>query len=111
MFKTVILFAVIACAFAKPGVIAPLAYSAPVVAAAPGIVTASSSQVVARNYNGLAAPLVAAAAPVAYTAPAVAAYSAPLAYTAAAAPVAYAAGIAPAVAAPLKYTAAAPLLL
>lgn len=55
----------------KPGV---LAYSAPVVAAP--VVTATSHQVIARNYNGLAvaAPVAhTAAAPVAYTAPALAA--------------------------------------
>lgn len=35
---------------------------APVVAAAPAVVTATSSQVIARNYNGIAAPLIAAPA-------------------------------------------------
>ncbi|XP_013108900.2 cuticle protein 70, isoforms A and B-like [Stomoxys calcitrans] len=102
MFKfAFVIFAVIACAAAKPGLIgAPLAYTAPaaVVAAAPApFVTATSSQVIARNYNGIAtapvvapvaAPLVAKtiAAPVAaYTAPLT--YNAPLAYSA---PLAYA---------------------
>ncbi|XP_073839100.1 uncharacterized protein [Musca autumnalis] len=92
MFKfAVVIFAVIACAAAKPGLVTPLAYTAPaaVVAAAPApFVTATSSQYVARNYNGIAtAPVVAKtfAAPVvaktfaaAYTAPVTAAYSAPV---------------------------------
>lgn len=46
------------CVSAKPGLLTPLAAVSP-------IVTATSSQVVARNYNGLAAPLV--AAPIAYS--------------------------------------------
>lgn len=58
--------------------VSPVAYTAPVV-------TASSSQVFARNYNGFAAPLVAApAVTAAYTAPvAYSAYSSytPLAYS------------------------------
>ncbi|XP_061394638.1 cuticle protein 70, isoforms A and B-like [Musca vetustissima] len=119
MFKfVVVIFAMIACAAAKPGLVTPLAYTAPaaVVAAAPApFVTATSSQYVARNYNGIAtapvvapvvaktvaAPIVAKtfAAPVAaaYTTPVVAkyaatyaapfAYSAPLTYAAAPAPV------------------------
>ncbi|XP_061390834.1 cuticle protein 16.5-like [Musca vetustissima] len=111
MFKfVVVLFAIIACAAAKPGFVTPLAYTAPaVVAAAPApFVTATSSQYVARNYNGIAtapvvapvaapivaktvaAPIVAKtfAAPVAaaYTAPVVAkyaaTYAAPFAYSA-----------------------------
>lgn len=53
---------------------APLAYSAPLVAG-PGVVTATSSQVVARNYNGVAAPIVAASAPL-VTAPAALPYTA-----------------------------------
>ncbi|XP_037815421.1 uncharacterized protein LOC119606108 [Lucilia sericata] len=85
MFKFVfVIFAFIACAAAQPGLLsAPLAYTAPaaVVAAPAGVVTATSSQFVARNHNGIAtAPVV---APVA--APVVAktlAYSAPLAYSA-----------------------------
>ena len=105
----VVLFALVACVAAKPGLLhAPLAYTAPaaVLAAPAPIVTATSSQVIARNYNGIAsAPIVApvtkvvapVAAPVAaaYTAPVAAAttfsshlaYSAPLTY--AAAPAAY----------------------
>jgi hypothetical protein len=81
---------VVACvaAKAKPGLVAaPLAYTAPVVAAAAPIVTAHSSQFIARNYNGIAAPLVAAPvaaaythAPLAYSAPFAAAYS-PYAYS------------------------------
>lgn len=72
----------VALAIAKPNpleLISPVAYSAPVV------VTATSSQIFARNYNGLTSPLV--AAPVvsaAYTAPLTySAYSpySPLAYT------------------------------
>ncbi|XP_065359708.1 cuticle protein 38-like isoform X2 [Calliphora vicina] len=101
MFKfAVVIFAVIACAAAKPGFLgAPLAYAAPaaVVAAPAGVVTATSSQVIERNYNGIAtAPIVAnvatpVAAPVvakyaaAYSHPS--AYSAPLTYAAAPAPV------------------------
>lgn len=59
---------VIACASAKPSVFAPaaLAYTSPLIAAAPlPYVAASSSQVVARNYNGVAvaAPFFAAPAP------------------------------------------------
>lgn len=54
------------------------------------VVAASSSQVIARNYNGLAAPIVAAAPyAAAYTAPVAAAYTA--AYTAPFAPAHYAA--------------------
>lgn len=77
---------------AKPGLIAPIAYSAPLIAAAP-VITATSHQSFVRNYNGFAAPLVDARVPLAYTAysPYVAspyAYSpyanvAPLKYTAA----------------------------
>uniref|UniRef100_A0A6P4FFL8 Uncharacterized protein LOC108051572 n=2 Tax=Drosophila rhopaloa TaxID=1041015 RepID=A0A6P4FFL8_DRORH len=122
MFKSaVVVLAIVACAAAKPGLLgaplayssplaytAPLAYSAPVVAAPAPVVTATSSQVIARNYNGIAAapviapvaaPLVAkyAAAPLA----APLAYSSPLAYTS---PLAYSA--------PLSYAAApAPLLI
>ncbi|XP_065360826.1 cuticle protein 70, isoforms A and B-like isoform X2 [Calliphora vicina] len=114
MFKfAVVIFAVIACAAAKPHLIgAPLAYTAPaaVVAAPAPFVTATSSQVIARNYNGIAtAPIVAPVAtpvaapvvakyaaaythPLAYSAPVVAkyasAYSHPLAYSA---PLTYAA--------------------
>ncbi|TDG48107.1 hypothetical protein AWZ03_005524 [Drosophila navojoa] len=73
-----VLCAVLACSLAeaKPAVL---------VDAAPAVVTATSSQYVARNFNGIAAaPIVAAAA--AYTAPIAAApvssaaYTAPLAY-------------------------------
>ncbi|XP_061391510.1 cuticle protein 70, isoforms A and B-like [Musca vetustissima] len=122
MFKfAIVLFAIIACAAAKPGLVTPLAYTAPaaVVAAAPApFVTATSSQYVARNYNGIAtapvvapvatpvvaktvaAPIVAKtfAAPVAaaYTTPVVAkyaaTYAAPFAYSA---PLTYAAAPAP----------------
>ncbi|XP_016989204.1 cuticle protein 38-like [Drosophila rhopaloa] len=109
MFKyAVVVLALIACAAAKPGLLgaplaytsplaytAPLAYSAPVVAAPDPVVTATSIQVIARNYNGIAAaPLIApvaapvvakyTAAPLAYSSPL--AFSAPLAYTA---PLAY----------------------
>lgn len=102
--QTLTIFAVIACAAAKPGLVAPLAYTAPVVAA-PGVVTATSSQFIARNHNGIVAPIVApvaakivAPAPLAYTTPIVKA-AAPLAYTA---PVI---ASAPIVKAPLAYTA------
>lgn len=43
---------------AKPGLIAPIAYSAPLVAASPFV----------RSYNGFAAPLIDARAPLAYSA-------------------------------------------
>ncbi|XP_055627926.1 cuticle protein 16.5-like [Toxorhynchites rutilus septentrionalis] len=115
----------ISCVCAKPGV-APVAYSAPLLAAAgPSVLTAQSAQIVGRNYNGIAR-LAYAAAPLAYSAPvaarlaasplalAAAGYAAPaaaaLAYTApgiaAAGPLAYSA---PALAAysPLAYNAAA----
>ena len=103
MFKSLVLVLAVICSVsAKPAVVAYS--SAPLVAAAPagGVVTATSSQYIARNYNGLAAaPLVAAA----YSAPA-AAYPAPIA-------AAYTAPVAAPVAAPLAaaYTApvAAPL--
>ncbi|XP_073841243.1 uncharacterized protein [Musca autumnalis] len=89
MFKfAVVLFAVIACAVAKPGLVTPLAYTAPaaVVAAAPApFVTATSSQYVARNYNGIAtAPVVAKT----FAAPVAAAYTAPVVAKTFAAPVA-----------------------
>ncbi|EDX11071.1 GD14804 [Drosophila simulans] len=113
MFKyAVVVLALVACAAAKPGLLgaplaytAPLAYSAPaaVVAAPAPVVAATSSQVIARNFNGiaaapviapvaapLAAPVVAKyaaaplAAPLAYSSPL--AYSAPLSYAAAPAP-------------------------
>ncbi|XP_067648137.1 cuticle protein 10.6-like [Eurosta solidaginis] len=82
MFKyAIVLFALIACAAAKPGVLtpfaaAPLTYAAPaaVVAAPAPYVTATSSQVIARNYNGIGAAPVVAAAPLA--APVVAHYAA-----------------------------------
>uniref|UniRef100_A0A1I8Q7M6 Cuticle protein 16.5-like n=1 Tax=Stomoxys calcitrans TaxID=35570 RepID=A0A1I8Q7M6_STOCA len=135
MFKfAVVILAVIASASAKPGLIsAPLAYTAPaaVVAAAPApFVTATSSQVFARNYNGIAtapvvAPVARVAAPVvaravapvatAFAAPVVAkTFAAPVAATYAAAPVvakyatpfAYAAPFA--YSSPLAYAAAAP---
>ncbi|XP_053955037.1 uncharacterized protein LOC128861145 [Anastrepha ludens] len=80
MFKSCIIFAFLAlfaCASAKPAVVAY---------AAPSVVTAQSSQYIARNYNGVAAAPVVAAA---YTAPAVAAAPVAAAYTApVAAPVA-----------------------
>ncbi|XP_023158741.1 angiomotin-like, partial [Ceratitis capitata] len=56
----VVLFAILACAAAKPHILAgaPVAFAAP----AP-VITATSSQVVARNHNGIAfAPVVAPAA-------------------------------------------------
>ncbi|XP_016961109.2 cuticle protein 70, isoforms A and B [Drosophila biarmipes] len=105
MFKyAVVVLALVACAAARPGLLgAPLAYSAPLAYTAPAalvaapapVVTATSSQVIARNYNGIAAapviapvaapvaaPVVAkyAAAPLAYSFPL--AYSSPLAYSA-----------------------------
>ncbi|XP_066594929.1 ice-structuring glycoprotein-like [Prorops nasuta] len=102
--KPGLLAAPVVAAYSAPYVAAPIAYTAPAVAVPAPIVTSRSSQVIARNYNTLAAaPLAAAplayAAPAAYTAPAV---SAPLAYTAPAvsAPYAYAAS---AFGAPLAY--------
>ncbi|XP_037815415.1 cuticle protein 16.5-like [Lucilia sericata] len=114
MFKFIaVIFALIACAAAKPGLIgAPLAYTAPaaVVAAPAGVVTATSSQFVARNHNGIVStPVVApVAAPVVaktFAAPVVAkTFAAPVVAPAAyaAAPLAYSA--------PLHYAAAAPVL-
>lgn len=58
----------VASVTAKPNpleLISPVPYSAPIVATAPAVVTATSSQVFARNYNGLVTPLV--AAPSAYS--------------------------------------------
>lgn len=81
---------------AKPAFVAPIAYTSPYVVDAP-VVTATSSQFIARNYNGIAAPLV--AAPVAYTASAYSPYYA--------APYAYAVNPA---SAPIKYTSAAVLV-
>uniref|UniRef100_A0A1I8P2F4 Cuticle protein 16.5-like n=1 Tax=Stomoxys calcitrans TaxID=35570 RepID=A0A1I8P2F4_STOCA len=126
MYKfAVVIFAVIASAAAKPGLIgAPLAYTAPaaVVAAAPApFVTATSSQVVARNYNGIAtAPIIAAPVVAKTIAPVATAFAAPVVAKTFAAPVA-AAYAAPAVAttsfaygaplaysSPLTYAAAAP---
>ncbi|XP_017494452.1 PREDICTED: vitelline membrane protein Vm26Ab-like [Rhagoletis zephyria] len=107
MFKSCILFAVlafVACASAKPAVVA---YSAP------GVVTAQSSQYIARNYNGVAAaPVVAAAytAPAVAAAPVAAAYSAPVAaaYTAPVA-AAYSAPVAAAYTAPVAAAYTAPV--
>uniref|UniRef100_A0A6B2EA25 Putative secreted protein n=1 Tax=Phlebotomus kandelakii TaxID=1109342 RepID=A0A6B2EA25_9DIPT len=85
MFKLIaVLLFTVALTCAKPQfVAAPAAYTAPVaystpLVAGPGVVTATSSQVVARNYNGVAAPLVASAPLVA--APAALPYSAYSAY-------------------------------
>ncbi|XP_037720628.1 cuticle protein 63-like [Drosophila subpulchrella] len=88
----VVILAIVACVAAKPGLLgaplaytAPLAYSAPLAFAAPApVVTATSSQVITRNYNGIAdAPVIApvAAPVVAKYAAAPLAYSSPLAYT------------------------------
>ncbi|XP_055842210.1 cuticle protein 38-like isoform X1 [Episyrphus balteatus] len=108
MFKyTVVIFAVIACAVAKPApglLAAPLAYSAPLVAAAPGVVTATSSQVIARNYNGIATAPVFAAPVAKYVAAPVAAPLAAAPLPLAAAPLA-AKYVASPYAAPLAYSA------
>uniref|UniRef100_T1H1T2 Cuticle protein n=1 Tax=Megaselia scalaris TaxID=36166 RepID=T1H1T2_MEGSC len=62
MFKfTVALFALVAFAAAKPGLVTPLAYTAEVVAA-PAVATATSSQFFTRNHNGVAAPVLASSA-------------------------------------------------
>lgn len=66
---------VIAAVSAKPTVLAPVAYSSPILAPAP-YVTATSSQVFQRNFNGVA---VAAAAP--FPSPFIAGPVAPLAYS------------------------------
>lgn len=97
-------FALIACVYSAPSPKAkPSVFAAPFVAAAPAAyVTATSSQVIARNYNGLAAPLVAAAPYVAAPAPIVSPYAA---YAAAPA---FAPAFAPYAAAPY---AAAPFVL
>ncbi|XP_075163450.1 uncharacterized protein LOC142236081 [Haematobia irritans] len=115
MFKFApIVFALIACVSAKPGLFGtPLAYTAPaaVVAAAPApFVTATSSQVVARNYNGIAtAPIVApVAAPIVTKAfaPAATPFATPVVAKTFAAPLAAAAYTTPVVA---KYAAGTPL--
>lgn len=82
---------------ANPGLLPPISYSAPLVAAP--VITATSSQSSVRNYNGFAAsPLI--AAPVTYTA-AGSAYGPFSPYAVfGSAPYAYS----PYVAAPLKYT-------
>lgn len=93
----------IACASAKPAIISPLAYSAPLVASAP-VVTATSSQFIARNYNGYAAAPIAYTSPLGYAAPYLASPYAAAAYSP------YYADVEPIVTvnsvAPLKYTAA-----
>lgn len=99
----VFFLATIAMAAAKPSIGAVYAASAPLIAAPAPIVTASSSQYVARNFNGLypaAAPLVAAPyyAPAPYVATAASYVAAPAPYVAS--PYAAARLIAPA-AAPL----------
>ena len=113
----IVFLAAIAVAVAKPGipVAAPLVAAAPVVAPAP-FVTASSSQYISRNYNGVvAAPLVAApvyapaakiVAPAASYVAAPASYLAASPYVAAASP--YVAAASPYVAAP--YYASAPIV-
>ncbi|XP_034657538.1 LOW QUALITY PROTEIN: vitelline membrane protein Vm26Ab [Drosophila subobscura] len=78
MFKLsalVVLVAAIACsvAEAKPGVVVGAA------AVPAGVVTATSSQYVARNFNGVAAAPIVAPVAAAYTAPVAAAYTAPAA--------------------------------
>ncbi|XP_017840357.2 cuticle protein 16.5-like [Drosophila busckii] len=92
-FTIAIIFAFIACAAAKPGLLLgqSVAYSAPLVAAAPApYVTATSSQVFARNYNGIAAaPVIAPVAAPVLARYAAAPLAAPLAYHAA--PLAYSA--------------------
>ncbi|KAM8708147.1 hypothetical protein ACLKA7_015161 [Drosophila subpalustris] len=113
MFKlTFVIFAIIACAAAKPGHLLgqQLAYSAPVVAAPAPYVTATSSQVIARNYNGIAtAPVVAPVAAPVIAKYAAAPLAAPLAYSSPlAAPLAYSSPLAASLAyqaAPLAYSA------
>ena len=110
-FQCIVVLMAVCGVLAKPGLplAAPLAYSAPVAAlqyaAAPAVVAAQSSQVISRNYNGIATPDAdtAAATPLAYSAPYAAAAAAPLGYSA------YAAGhlgySAPLAASPLGYSA------
>nr|KAF7415436.1 hypothetical protein H0235_012028 [Vespula pensylvanica] len=82
MFKLCVLFAIVAAVYGAPAP-APGYLAAPALAALPSpLVTASSSQYIARNYNNLAAlPIAYAASPVAYAthaiAPAYTAYAAP----------------------------------
>ncbi|BFF99749.1 vitelline membrane protein Vm26Ab [Drosophila madeirensis] len=78
MFKLsalVVLVAAIACSMAeaKPGVVVGAA------AVPAGVVTATSSQYVARNFNGVAAAPIVAPVAAAYTAPVAAAYTSPVA--------------------------------
>uniref|UniRef100_A0A182NGN7 Uncharacterized protein n=1 Tax=Anopheles dirus TaxID=7168 RepID=A0A182NGN7_9DIPT len=108
MFAKVIIFVAVAvaCAAGKPLTAA--------VVAAPAVVTAQSSQVFARNYNGVAAAYTAPVVSAAYTAPVAAAYTAPVAaaYTAYSSPVAAAytaAPVAAAYSAPLTAAYSAPL--
>ncbi|XP_063995645.1 uncharacterized protein LOC135173000 [Diachasmimorpha longicaudata] len=108
MFKLACICAVLAVASAGIVPAAPIVAAAPVAVAPAPFVTSRSSQVVARNYNTLAA------APLAYTAPVAvpSAVAAPLAYSAPAIASPYAYPYA-AYSAPLTYpaAAAAPLLL
>ncbi|XP_033243407.1 cuticle protein 38-like [Drosophila miranda] len=108
MFKfAAVILAILACASAKPGFLsAPLAYTAPaaIVAAPAPVVTATSSQVFARNYNGIAAAPVIAPVAAPFAAPVIAKYAAaplatPLAYHSA--PLAYSSSLA----SPLGYSA------
>ncbi|EDW30422.1 GL17843 [Drosophila persimilis] len=108
MFKLsalVVLVAAIACsvAEAKPAVVVGAAVPA-------GVVTATSSQYVARNFNGVAAAPIVAPVAAAYTAPVAAAYSAPVA-AAYSAPVAaaYTAPVAAAYSAPVAAAYTAPV--
>ncbi|XP_068148957.1 cyclin-dependent kinase inhibitor 1C-like [Drosophila tropicalis] len=125
MFKfAVLILAVAGCAMAKPGIlapVAPLAYTAPaaLVAAPAPVVTATSSQVFARNYNGIATAPVIAPAPVIAKYAVPAPIAAPLAAPLAAAPLAvagspilakYASPAALAYSAPLSYGVSTPLL-
>ncbi|XP_057341959.1 cuticle protein 16.5-like [Microplitis mediator] len=104
MFKLICIFALMAAASAGIAHPAPLIATAPAVHAP--IVTARSSQVIARKYNTFAAaPLAYAAAP-AIAAPAPIGYAASAAI-AAPAPLGYAAPAAIAAPAPLAYTAPA----
>ncbi|XP_031618400.1 uncharacterized protein LOC116337726 [Contarinia nasturtii] len=79
-FISIVILMVIACASAKPSLVgvAPIAYNAPLIAPVPAplpFVTATSSQVVSRNYNAayVASPVIAAspyiASPLAYSTP------------------------------------------
>ncbi|XP_026465788.1 pupal cuticle protein G1A-like [Ctenocephalides felis] len=92
MFKLVVLFALVAVAFARPGYVAPLAYTAPVIShySAPLVVKSvphaisHQSSTVVHGASHVIAPVVSHySAPAIghhYTAPVVSSYASPLVY-------------------------------